>query len=62
MKRELKDLSNIYRYTFLYYCKAHPDEKGTESWSIWSIGPFGPFGPYCKAHPDEKGTERTRPF
>jgi len=37
--------------------KAHPDEKGTESWK--GSPPSKMFLPYRKAHPDEKGTERS---
>ena len=55
MKRELKDWNLDVECYGCYYCKAHPDEKGTES-SIASLKSIRRAFD-CKAHPDEKGTE-----
>ncbi len=38
----------------LAYCKAHPDEKGIETFKREA---YELIGRNCKAHPDEKGIE-----
>ena len=54
MKRELKDPEAQRPNSELHYCKAHPDEKGTER-DIDDLRRALRY--HCKAHPDEKGTE-----
>ena len=56
MKRELKvHLVIVYMVNGKSNRKAHPDEKGTESFTLTLIS--GSRYAYRKAHPDEKGTE-----
>ena len=54
-KRELKQF--MHQDTTpaeLAYCKAHPDEKGIETFKREA---YELIGRNCKAHPDEKGIE-----
>ena len=56
MKRELKATSATSALCCPGVdCKAHPDEKGTES--VLQESSYARGDDDCKAHPDEKGTE-----